>query len=358
MDYYGISALITILVTSITAFYLLYKLKELNLGIVISVSGGSIILGFSFYPAFNTFLRLLDNNSNIDKKLMLIISILAILLIFLITILIISIIITIAIPKRIVAIDCCIIIDDIKGKIQLKKSFDTSQIIDTMGVEKGENLPLADNEAIDEDTQNIVSTYDGLVIAAYEETVYTDVSETDESELSGFDNPIEAIDTAMQEASVIIEKDTADKAEDTLDTGCITAEFINADDDTASGDTETAGQQIAELSGIETVEEASEEIPLAATQNNNNIFGENNLVLKAFESKASGRREEAIKYYTKALQTEKNSEMLFWIVLDICALYKQLGLNDLAGIILDGIVSEYGAIIKPGIKAEIMNNLK
>ena len=88
------------------------------------------------------------------------------------------------------------------------------------------------------------------------------------------------------------------------------------------------------------------------------IIDANSLVLKAFECKDSGKKEEAIEHYLSALQYEQSNEMVFWIVLDVCALYKQLGLSDLAKIILEGLVSKYGSIIQPDIKKEIMNNLK
>lgn len=116
MSYYGVSVLITILITSLVAFYLLYKAKELNLGIVISISIGSIILGFTFYPAFRTLLKLLSDNININKKVASIITLITILFVFLLFVLIVSFIISISIPKKIASIDCCVVIDSIKNK--------------------------------------------------------------------------------------------------------------------------------------------------------------------------------------------------------------------------------------------------
>lgn len=81
-------------------------------------------------------------------------------------------------------------------------------------------------------------------------------------------------------------------------------------------------------------------------------------ILKAMEYKDAGRKSEAIECYMTALEKSPTSEMVFWIVLDICALYKQLGLSTLAQSILDGLAAQFDGAIAPEVRAEIMNNLK
>ena len=81
-------------------------------------------------------------------------------------------------------------------------------------------------------------------------------------------------------------------------------------------------------------------------------------ILKAMEYKGAGRKAEAIECYMTALEKSPTSEMVFWIVLDICALYKQLGLSTLAQSILDGLAVQFDGAIAPEVRAEIMNNLK
>ncbi|EPR07700.1 hypothetical protein [Ruminiclostridium papyrosolvens] len=83
------------------------------------------------------------------------------------------------------------------------------------------------------------------------------------------------------------------------------------------------------------------------------------LVLKAFDCKVKGQKEQAVQYYTKALDYGNlSNDMVFWVVLDICALYKELGLNELACSILNSVAKRYGNELKPEIRAEIIKNLK
>ncbi len=83
------------------------------------------------------------------------------------------------------------------------------------------------------------------------------------------------------------------------------------------------------------------------------------LVLKAFDCKVKGQKEQAVQYYTKALDYGSlSNEMVFWVVLDICTLYKELGLNELACSILSSVAQRYGNELKPEIREEIIKNLK
>ncbi|AEY64912.1 hypothetical protein [Clostridium sp. BNL1100] len=83
------------------------------------------------------------------------------------------------------------------------------------------------------------------------------------------------------------------------------------------------------------------------------------LVLKAFDCKVKGQKEQAVQYYTKALDYGSlSNDMVFWVVLDICTLYKELGLNELACSILNSVAKRYGNELKPEIRAEIIKNLK
>jgi hypothetical protein len=78
---------------------------------------------------------------------------------------------------------------------------------------------------------------------------------------------------------------------------------------------------------------------------------------EAFNLKASGDFEGAIVNYMYALEQKPEDDLVFWLVLDICTLYKQLGKVDLAKNILEGYISEYGRIMNKDVKAEIEKNL-
>ena len=118
-------------------------------------------------------------------------------------------------------------------------------------------------------------------------------------------------------------------------------------------------EQQVELEATE-LEAAIIEAESASTANNIDLkqLDLNSCVLRAMEYKDAGRKSEAIEYYMAALEKAPKREMVFWIVLDICTLYKQLGLSILAQSILEGLASEFGDAIAPEVRAEIMNNLK
>ncbi|HEY5586571.1 MAG TPA: hypothetical protein VIK78_19030 [Ruminiclostridium sp.] len=366
MSYYGVSVLITILVTSLMAFYLLYKSKELSLGVLISISIGSIILGFTLNPAFMAVLKVLSDNININKKLALVISLFIILFIFLIFILVVSFIISFCMPRKLASIDCGVVIDKLISKIknkdgiiikekwtelfgkiilfikeilknvynlrnQLKKSVDTKQIIDTMGIEKNEKDILGQESINTIDTAdfaNLLGFMESPKELAYQEVASTKISiievdeDVDENELNNLEdlNYLEEINLEVNIEDQVVKCETIeDKAID------------------------------EEIDRIEYIEES---VKLES------VIDANSLVLKAFESKNVGRKEEAIEHYIEALRYGPDNEMIFWIVLDVCSLYKQLDLIELAKNILEGLVSEYRDLIRPELKRQIMINLK
>ena len=74
---------------------------------------------------------------------------------------------------------------------------------------------------------------------------------------------------------------------------------------------------------------------------------------KAFELKTNGDLEGSILYYMYALDKQPDKHLVFWIVLDICSLYKNLGQVDMAREILNGYAQTYGEIIDSTVKCEI-----
>ncbi|MHB8062922.1 MAG: hypothetical protein ACYDG2_09860 [Ruminiclostridium sp.] len=421
MSYYGVSILITILVTSLIAFYFLYKAKELNVGIVISISIGSIILGFTFSPIFKAVMELLNDNININKKISIIVSLLTVLFVFLLFILIISFIISISIPKKLTSIDCCVIINrtisrikikagiiNLKDKLggffmkigsnmkeivknvynlinKLKKPVDTKQIIDTMGIEKNENgLNEKSINTIDATDSVAFANLIGFMEPSSQEINYAGQDSTADEDI--IDQTLEVNDSAYENlAAVAFQEIVADQVSDipanevdkdvlndlseiVVENQVVESEIVETD--AVESEVPQFASVAAELKQIlPSIQNAAVDFELDDNVIDNieygeeidkseSIFDASSLVLKALESKDAGRKEDAIECYIEALQYEPNNEMLFWIVLDICALYKQLGLSELAKNILEGLVSQYGAAIQPEVKMEIMNYLK
>lgn len=360
MSYTGISTLI-IIVTSLVAFYLLYRAKELNLGILISISLGSITLGFTFLPVFKAVMLLLKESIFINKSFAFIISVLAVLIIFLIFILIISLIISLAMPNKLASIDCCVVIYNLKAKIKysytenmLKKPVDTEQKIDTMGIEKKEvdcDITLHNviyGDACEESNKG----------AAYEEQ--------DDSQFSDIDNKV-ATDYSNIIRSEYIETITSDLPEEIeinyLDNNNLGDQISETEVPQAEAEkinaveTNVPKREIPEISISESETQISAPEAKLEKFSTEDVDNAKALVLKALQKKGDDKKEEAIEYYMKALQRQPDVEMILWIVLDVCALYKQLGLNELAISILETLSSQYGSAIKPEVKKEIMNCL-
>lgn len=82
------------------------------------------------------------------------------------------------------------------------------------------------------------------------------------------------------------------------------------------------------------------------------------IIDEAFNLKENGDFEGAILNYFYALEREPKDDVVFWVVLDICVLYKQLGQVDLAKDVLNSYLSEYGEIMNETVRHEIELNLQ
>jgi hypothetical protein len=86
----------------------------------------------------------------------------------------------------------------------------------------------------------------------------------------------------------------------------------------------------------------------------------NELLDLAFKQKSNEDYQGAIESFTQALNVvaeDESNEVVFWIVLDICILYKKLGQGELAKEILNGYYSEYKGLMSEEIREKIENNL-
>lgn len=78
---------------------------------------------------------------------------------------------------------------------------------------------------------------------------------------------------------------------------------------------------------------------------------------EAFRLKESGDFEGAILNYMHALEKKPRTSLLFWIVIDICTLYKSLGKTELARDILESYAANYEHLMDEAVKLEIERNL-
>jgi hypothetical protein len=78
---------------------------------------------------------------------------------------------------------------------------------------------------------------------------------------------------------------------------------------------------------------------------------------EAFKLKETDDVEGAILYFMDALDKNPCKELTFWIVLDICVLYKNLGQAELAYDILNSYHDAFGDLMDATVKEEIESNL-
>lgn len=78
---------------------------------------------------------------------------------------------------------------------------------------------------------------------------------------------------------------------------------------------------------------------------------------EAFALKDAGDFEGALLYYMYALDKNPEDDIVFWIVIDICVLYKALGKQDLAREILESYAQSFGDVIDDSLRLEIERNL-
>lgn len=81
------------------------------------------------------------------------------------------------------------------------------------------------------------------------------------------------------------------------------------------------------------------------------------LLDRAFLLKLEGRELEAASLYIDALDMKPDTEVAFWIVLDICVIYKNFGQAELAAEILQAYMDEFDDLLGNEVKEQIMQSL-
>jgi len=57
------------------------------------------------------------------------------------------------------------------------------------------------------------------------------------------------------------------------------------------------------------------------------------------------------------LEKKPDDQLILWIVVDICSLYKQLGQNELARETMESYMNTYGTSLDPAMKEELLKNI-
>jgi hypothetical protein len=83
----------------------------------------------------------------------------------------------------------------------------------------------------------------------------------------------------------------------------------------------------------------------------------NEIIDKAFILKQNGREVEAASLYIEALDMKPDNEAAFWIILDICSIYKSAGQTELAEDILLTYIDEFEHLMSEEVKDQILQGL-
>jgi hypothetical protein len=78
---------------------------------------------------------------------------------------------------------------------------------------------------------------------------------------------------------------------------------------------------------------------------------------RAFLLKQEGKGLEAASLFINALDMKPDTEVAFWIVLDICVIYKNFGQSELAADILQAYMNEYNDLMSDEVKEQILQSL-
>ncbi|WP_010251428.1 tetratricopeptide repeat protein [Acetivibrio cellulolyticus] len=302
----------------------------------------------------------------------------------------------------------------IQGKNILEKSVDTEQNIDTMGIEtfNSESLFLDVNIAnqMDNKASECCSEYmDNLSITAWDSgsnstenigsnsfvddyEVYEDYFEEevldefqcDESKYCSENGQIaekkevEGITSICDEvkSDTILQNELINEYEDEyLDKSLdIVFNEIILDDigqDEMHTDFDGSDYELSEIKEIDAVDEVFElvaahmdefveenETMSVESPQPNAVKSVDESIDEAFGLKEKGDFEGAILSFFYALDNGPSDDVVFWIVLDICVLYKQLGQVELAREVLESYISQFGEIMDEAVRHEIELNLQ
>lgn len=175
--------------------------------------------------------------------------------------------------------------------------------------------------------------------------------------LAVFEDKTDEAEVELTEAAEIVEEQMEEEAE------AAAGEIISEESAVEGEQTATEGEQAEAESGIEAEQGAGEEPEAELEEKLEAGYAvKENATLEecideAFRLKGNGDLEGAILYYMYALDKKPETDAVFWIILDICSLYKELGQTEFARNILEDYMRHYGSIMDKSIRVEIEKNL-
>ncbi|MEN6315620.1 MAG: hypothetical protein ABFD25_15405 [Clostridiaceae bacterium] len=310
MSTYAIAVICAIAVSSVFIFLIFNRMKLLNFRILLSVTIASLISAITLPGVFNAISA--NNNGDSEFKTLLAIMIISVAVYILLSF-IMSVIISHVIP----------------GKIGKKETSDSNRI---------EAVPAESDP----------KWMSAIVAAESAEKAESSVPEeigTAEVEEAGTMEIPPAAETEMKPADTLnyLEQIYDNMMHDKGAEAANNVEYVHKDENNLEKSVDSI-ENIDKM-GIENKVQESENLTISEC------------IEEAFRLKEQADGEGAILYYMYALDKQPEKELAFWIVLDICVLYKTLGQSELAYDILNSYNDAFGDIMDDSVRKEIEYNL-
>ena len=231
--------------------------------------------------------------------------------------------------------------------------------------EEAEVEEEAEEEKVEEETADVLEEDEEETAEATEKEAEEETAEEEEETAEATEKKVE------EETADVLEEDEEETVEATEEE----EETAEVEDNNLIIDSEEKEKLESEIAGlidmIEKEDEPSTEKETDEIEREDAGFVEKQTdiehdnakefeeyVSKAFGYKKDDNFEEAILQFTFALDNAPDEESVFWIVLDICTVYKKMGQVDLAKDILESYVKEYGNSMNEYLIEQIKNNLQ
>lgn len=175
---------------------------------------------------------------------------------------------------------------------------------------------------------------------------------------------VEKVENMIDDEKIIEEIDNLEEVKELEEVNEIDNKIDNEEKNIIELD--TVGNELQYISDISDIylQEvciAKEDIPESCGDAVANVVNGNKgldeCIDEAFRLKEAEDREGAILNYLYALDHNPEDDMVFWLVLDICVLYKELGQVELARDILVNYVDKYKDVMDESVRLEIERNL-
>ncbi len=296
-------------VTSAVLMYIFRKMQMLNYPMILAVSLSSILAGLLF-PGI--FLVVSKDKGIMADAAQLTFALVATLMIFIVLVLILSTVISVVIPGGAFAVSAF-------GN----KKAEGEDGYETPAVEK---IEPAAKEAPPQEVNYLEEIYGKLVVETANKSASVDeYTQPVENNLEKSVDSAENIDKMRLETL---------QQDDLSPDGNLSQNEEYLTIDTTEG--QNAAVQAADAAGELSLEDCVDE---------------------AFRLKGQGDCEGAILYFMYALDRKPDRELAFWIVLDICVLYRSIGQVDFARDMLSTYFNAYNGFMDDQVRNEIESNL-